>query len=219
MTHVQGVSKRISEHVLRTLTGKICNEMNKIFEERGDELYSAILEPTFANPSENKPFQTGIIDIYVDEVTEKMKPSSDVLYQAKMTEGFINGIRKSQPTVTPKQQQMIIELSKTQKELYKQRRTNKFNERKNMTRKMLGLQTTEEIKQELLERLNKINSSPNTSTQNKATIDNVLKKIKNMSKEKRAVLMKILNFSIKILKQSDQTTVRTILSNIIQLVS
>jgi hypothetical protein len=84
MTTVQGVSKTITNHVLRTLNGKICSEMYKVFEAKGDVLNSSILKPIFG-----EDYEAEIYDIYLDEIQKIFDPE---LHKLRIYEGIIQAM-------------------------------------------------------------------------------------------------------------------------------
>ena len=43
MSISKGSIEKIKNHVLKILDGKICSELNKLFDERQDEIYRSVL--------------------------------------------------------------------------------------------------------------------------------------------------------------------------------
>jgi hypothetical protein len=113
MTHVQGVSNTITNRVLRTLNGKICNEMYKIFEDRGDEIYGTILKTTFSQDKKNdKSYKDEIYKICLEETKQIFDPN---LYKTKIIEGIMEGMKKNNMT-NPRLTQKYKELKRKERE-------------------------------------------------------------------------------------------------------
>jgi hypothetical protein len=95
MTHVQGTSKTITDRVLRTLNGKICSEMYKIFEERGDEIYDSVLDTIFIPEGINSNHKDEIYKIVLDETKQIFRPGE---HKVKILEGVIKAMKRNGKT-------------------------------------------------------------------------------------------------------------------------
>ena len=87
MANVQGAVSVIEDHISRTLDGKICSELSRIMEDRGDDIYKAILEGVFS-----KDYEKEIYNIYLESVLEVLDPKN---HEVKIMEGINKGFMKS----------------------------------------------------------------------------------------------------------------------------
>jgi hypothetical protein len=95
MTHVQGTAKTITDRVLRTLNGKICSEMYKIFEERGDEIYDSVLDTIFVPEGTKSNYKDEIYKMCLNETKQIFRPGE---HKVKILEGVIKAMKRNGKT-------------------------------------------------------------------------------------------------------------------------
>ena len=87
MANIQGAVSILENHISQTLNGKICSELGRIIESRGDDIYEAILQGVFS-----KDYEKEIYNIYLESVLEVFDPKN---HEVKILEGINKGFMKS----------------------------------------------------------------------------------------------------------------------------
>ena len=72
MSISKGSIEKIKNHVLKILDGKICSELNKLFDERQDEIYRSVLESIFS-----KKYEEDIYNACLDTVLTAFDPANN----------------------------------------------------------------------------------------------------------------------------------------------
>jgi hypothetical protein len=75
MTEVQGIAKKITKHVLKTLDGKICMKLSEILTRKVEDMSLVGLSYIFS-PDTDKPegsYKDKIYEIYRDQIVKELK--------------------------------------------------------------------------------------------------------------------------------------------------
>ena len=86
MSISKGSIEKIKNHVLKILDGKICSELNKLFDERQDEIYRSVLESIFS-----KKYEEDIYNACLDTVLTAFDPANN---EVKILEGIDKSLKK-----------------------------------------------------------------------------------------------------------------------------
>jgi len=86
MSISKGSIEKIKNHVLKILDGKICSELNKLFDEREYEIYRSVLEATFS-----KKYEEDIYNACLGTALTAFDPANNEL---KILEGIDKSLKK-----------------------------------------------------------------------------------------------------------------------------
>jgi hypothetical protein len=87
MSYYTGSAKKIEQHILKILDQKICTELNKLLDERKDDIYNSVLESIFSN----KNYEEEVYNMCLESVLAAFDPSNN---QVKILEGIDKALKK-----------------------------------------------------------------------------------------------------------------------------